>query len=185
MSAYEMMYIAKPDLDDDALQALADKLTGVITAGGGAVDGIEKLGKKRFAYEINDFREGHYALIVFNGPAELPAELDRVVRLTDEIIRHLIVKHVPPEMTTPRAPAQRPAPKPLERPRPVSAPAPAQAEAAAPAAPAEKAAPAEATAEQAATAEAPAEVQAESEAKADAPAPADTPEAAEADAKSE
>lgn len=165
MSAYEMMYIAKPELDDEALQALEDKLTGVITASGGAVDGIEKMGKKRFAYEINDIREGHYALLVFKGPAELPAELDRVVRLTDEIVRHLIVLHVPPEMTTPRAPVARPTPKPIERPRPVSPPAPAKVEAPTPAkaeapapaeVPADKAAPAEATAEQAATAEKPA-----------------------------
>lgn len=153
MSAYEMMYIAKPELDDEALEALAEKLKDVITSGGGAVDGIEKLGKKRFAYEINDIREGHYALLVFKGPADLPAELDRVVRLTDEIVRHLIVLHVPPEMSTPRAPVSRPAPKPLERPRPVSAPSPAKPET--------SPAPAEASAAQAATAEA-----------AEAPAPA-------------
>lgn len=162
MSAYEMMYIARPELDDEALEALAEKLKGVVTAGGGAVDGIEKLGKKRFAYEINDIREGHYALLVFKGPADLPAELDRVVRLTDEIVRHLIVKHIPPEMTTPRAPAARPAPKPLERPRPVSAPAPAKADA--------SPAPAEATADAAAKTEAPAEAAAPQAAASEAPA---------------
>ena len=92
MRKYENMFVAHPSLDEEAVKALIEKFKGVIENGGGTVDNVDFWGKRKLAYEIAKVNEGYYTLINFTASPELPKELDRVLRITDGIIRHMIVK---------------------------------------------------------------------------------------------
>ncbi|RKN85994.1 30S ribosomal protein S6 [Paenibacillus ginsengarvi] len=93
MRKYEVMYIIRSDIEQDAVQATIEKFQGII-GNGGEVTKQEVMGKRRLAYEINKFRDGIYVLVHFNATNEVIAELDRVMKISDEIIRCLIVKDV-------------------------------------------------------------------------------------------
>lgn len=92
MRNYEMMYVVKPDLDEEKLAAVVEKFNGLIAANGGEVVTSDKWGKRRLAYEINDYREGIYILVNFKGEAGTAQELDRVMKITDEILRFMIIR---------------------------------------------------------------------------------------------
>lgn len=87
-----MMLIARPDLDEAGLQGLMDKISGLITGNAGTVEKTEPWKKQRLAYEIKDFREGFYTLVTFNGEPQTAEELSRVLKITDEVVRFLIVR---------------------------------------------------------------------------------------------
>ncbi|PLT47939.1 SSU ribosomal protein S6p [Paenibacillus pasadenensis] len=93
MRKYELMYIIRPETEQEAVQALVEKFNGII-ANGGEVTKSDVLGKRRLAYEINKIRDGIYVLVHFTGPTEVVNELDRVIKITDDVIRFLIVKDV-------------------------------------------------------------------------------------------
>jgi len=93
MRKYEVMYIIRPDVEQETLQAVVEKFNAII-ANGGEIIKSEVLGKRRLAYEIKKFRDGIYVVVNFNAPPQVVAELDRVLRITDEVIRHLIVRDV-------------------------------------------------------------------------------------------
>jgi small subunit ribosomal protein S6 len=93
MRKYEVMYIVRPDVEQEVLQSVVDKFHGIIS-NGGEVTKQEVMGKRRLAYEINKHRDGCYVLVQFNAPTDVVAELDRVMKITDEVIRYLIVKDV-------------------------------------------------------------------------------------------
>jgi small subunit ribosomal protein S6 len=90
--AYEMMVIARPDLDEPAVQALVDKISGLITGNGGSIDKLEPTKKQRLAYEIDDLRDGLYTLVNFQGEPRTADEINRVLKITDEVIRFMIVR---------------------------------------------------------------------------------------------
>ena len=92
MRKYENIFVAHPSLDEEAVKALIEKFKGVIENGGGTVNNVDFWGKRKLAYEITKVNEGYYTLINFTASPELPKELDRVLRITDGIIRHMIVK---------------------------------------------------------------------------------------------
>lgn len=93
MRKYEVMYIIRPDVEQEAVQALVEKFNGVI-ANGGEVTKTDIIGKRRLAYEINKLREGHFVLVQFTATAEVVNELDRVMKIADEVIRVLITRDV-------------------------------------------------------------------------------------------
>jgi small subunit ribosomal protein S6 len=93
MRKYEVMYIIRPEVEQEAVQAIVEKFNGII-GNGGEVTKQNVMGKRRLAYEINKIRDGIYVLIHFNATSEVITELDRVIKITDEIIRYLIVKDV-------------------------------------------------------------------------------------------
>ncbi|MGO4370660.1 30S ribosomal protein S6 [Paenibacillus sp. 2TAB19] len=93
MRKYEVMYIIRPDVEQEALQALVDKFNGIIS-NGGEVTKTDVIGKRRLAYEINKLRDGYFVLVHFNATTEVVNELDRVMKITDEVIRTLIVRDV-------------------------------------------------------------------------------------------
>jgi small subunit ribosomal protein S6 len=93
MRKYEVMYIIRPDVEQEAVQALVEKFNNVISNGGEVIK-ADVLGKRRLAYEINKIREGHFVLVKFAAPAEVITELDRVMKIADEVIRVLIVRDV-------------------------------------------------------------------------------------------
>jgi len=78
--------------EEEAVEAVAAKFESLITSNGGTVDKIDRWGKRRLAYEIKDFNEGIYFVVYFTAPASVVAELERVMKITDEILRHMVVK---------------------------------------------------------------------------------------------
>ena len=93
MRKYETIFILHPSFDEEAVKANIEKFQGVIENGGGKVENVDFWGKRKLAYEINKVNEGYYTLIIFEANPELPKELDRVFRITDGVIRHIIVKN--------------------------------------------------------------------------------------------
>ncbi|MGL4772140.1 MAG: 30S ribosomal protein S6 [Clostridium sp.] len=92
MRKYETIFILHPSLDEEAVKANIEKFKGVIENGGGTVDNVDFWGKRKLAYEINKTNEGYYTLVNFTANTELPRELDRIFRITDGVMRHIIVR---------------------------------------------------------------------------------------------
>ncbi|HWJ02561.1 MAG TPA: 30S ribosomal protein S6 [Verrucomicrobiae bacterium] len=92
MNAYEILFIIKPELDEEAYSNVVEKFTNLIANNQGEVVSVDKWGKRRLAYEIDDRREGFYTLVNFNGTPATAQEFDRVLKITDEILRYLITR---------------------------------------------------------------------------------------------
>jgi len=86
---YELMYIINPNLSEDETTAVVDKFK-ILIEQHATLDELELMGKRRLAYEINYLTEGYYVLVRFTSPPDFPAELDRVLGITDSVIRSLI-----------------------------------------------------------------------------------------------
>ncbi len=86
---YECMYIINPNLEDEAREAIVAKFKDLVEANG-TLDEMVEMGKQKLAYEINYISEGYYILLKFTSAPDLPAELDRVLGITDGILRSLI-----------------------------------------------------------------------------------------------
>ncbi len=92
MNSYELLYIVSNELTDEAKALVVERLNAVVTDNGGTIDGVDKWGTRKLAYPINYKTEGYYVLVNFTAPATLPDELERVMRITDAVIRFMIVK---------------------------------------------------------------------------------------------
>ena len=92
MKAYELLYFINPATDDDARAALSKRIADTIAADGGVIDNIDNWGKRKLAYEIDGLTDGDYTLVDFHTDPAAIAELDRVLRITDGIVRHMIVR---------------------------------------------------------------------------------------------
>ena len=91
INKYETVFIVNPDLDEEKTQAVVDKFKSLIEEAG-TIDAIDVWGKRKLAYEINDKTEGYYVLINFSAKPDFPAELDRVYKITEDIMRSLIIR---------------------------------------------------------------------------------------------
>ena len=91
MNKYEAMYVITPELEDEAVKGIIETYPGIITAYGGEIEKVDEWGRRRLAYPINDLNEGHYVLMTFTSAPELPAELDRVLKITEGVIRSMII----------------------------------------------------------------------------------------------
>ena len=91
MNKYETIFILHPSLDEEAIKANIEKFKGVIENGKGVIENIDLWGRRKLAYEIKKVTEGTYVLVTYTAPSELPKELDRVFRISDSIIRHMII----------------------------------------------------------------------------------------------
>lgn len=90
---YEVTYIIRPTLDDPEIEARIEQLSQLLQTNGGEVVGeIEKMGKRRLAYEIDDVREGYYVVMKFKSDAAQAKELERQMRLNDDVMRALLIK---------------------------------------------------------------------------------------------
>jgi small subunit ribosomal protein S6 len=92
MNKYETLFIVAPNLSEEEVKATVDRVKSVIENGGGTVENVDDWGKRRLAYEINDFNEGIYFLVNFTSDSQLPKELDRILRISDNVMRHIVVK---------------------------------------------------------------------------------------------
>ena len=89
-SNYEAVYILNPDLNEEQIAALVERFKSVVEANG-TVSEIDEWGKRHLAYPIQDLNEGYYVLMTFNAAPEFPRELDRIFRITDGVMRSIIV----------------------------------------------------------------------------------------------
>ena len=92
MRKYEAMAIVKPEINDGDVQKISDRFKGIIEERGGTVERASKWEKRKLAYEISGYREGNYVLFNFEAGADIPLELNRLMRINDDIIRHRIYK---------------------------------------------------------------------------------------------
>ena len=91
MNKYESIIIVNPNVDEAGLKALEEKFTGLINENG-KVESVENMGKKKLAYEIKKFSEATYMLFNFEAKPDSIKELERVYRITDDIIKFIVVK---------------------------------------------------------------------------------------------
>ncbi len=89
---YELMYIVRPNVDEQSLAAVNEKVDKFIAAGGGELIKREDWGKRRLAYPIAKFTEGFYSVLQFNFPSKAVHDLDRSLQLTEEILRFLVTR---------------------------------------------------------------------------------------------
>ncbi len=92
MKNYELMAIFKPNLDAEEVDKIIDKINSIITEFGGNVVSIDKSGRKKLAYEIQNFRDGFFATTVLALPADKVAEFKRQLRLNDNILRTMFME---------------------------------------------------------------------------------------------
>ena len=92
MSKYELALVVTAKIEDEAREAVVEKAKGYVARYGGTVTEVEEWGKKRLAYEVQKMREGFYYFIQFEADATCPAEVERHVRIMDNVMRYLVVK---------------------------------------------------------------------------------------------
>ena len=89
---YELIYIVSPETSDEGVADLHNQVEGIVGQFGGQIEKSENWGRRRLAYEIDHYKEGTYVLELINGPGDLVKELGRRLRVSDHVIRHLIVR---------------------------------------------------------------------------------------------
>ena len=87
---YEVVFIIDPAQGEEGIAALVAKFKALVEQNGTLAE-VDEWGKRRLAYPINDLTEGYYVLMTFNSAPAFPAELDRILRITDGIMRSMIV----------------------------------------------------------------------------------------------
>jgi small subunit ribosomal protein S6 len=89
---YEVMFIVDPRLEDAAIQQAVDRFIGIVTDRGGEATNVAHWGRRKMTFEINHLNEGYYVIADVNAEPAAMVELDRVLRLADELVRHKIVR---------------------------------------------------------------------------------------------
>jgi len=89
---YELMFIVRPDMTDEDLEKLISTLETTITTASGSVKSIDRMGKRRLAYMVKKFREGLYILMTVEGTGAVIHELERRLRVTEQVIKFLTVR---------------------------------------------------------------------------------------------
>ena len=92
MNKYELVLVVNAKIEDDARTAVVEKAKAYVTRFGGTVTEVEDWGKKKLAYEIQHMKEGFYYFIQFEADAACPAELEKRVRIMDNVLRYLVVR---------------------------------------------------------------------------------------------
>ena len=91
MTNYELMFIINPTLEEEKKSAVVEKVTEIITNGGGEVSKTDVWGMRKLAYPIEKKEEGYYVVLEFQAAPELPKELNRRLRISDDVMRHLVI----------------------------------------------------------------------------------------------
>lgn len=92
MKVYELLFFVAPTISDEDRVAVMKRIETTIAEGAGKVDNVDEWGKRKLAYEINGLTDGDYTLVNFHADPQNVAELDRVLRINDAVVRHMIVK---------------------------------------------------------------------------------------------
>ena len=91
MKAYELLFFVAPSIDDESRAGVMKRIETTITDAKGQIDNVDEWGKRKLAYEINGLTDADYTLIDFHADPQSIAELDRVLRINDAVIRHMVV----------------------------------------------------------------------------------------------
>ena len=91
MVKYESMYILKPDMEEEKKDALVKRFSDIVTNNGGTIEKIDEWGKKRLAYPIQYLNDGYYVLMTFEAEQTLPVELERNYKISDDVIRYIVI----------------------------------------------------------------------------------------------
>ena len=91
MIKYESMYILKPDMEEEKKDALVKRFSDIVEKSGGKMEKIDEWGKKRLAYAIQYLIDGYYVLMTFEADPTLPAELERNYKISDDVLRYMVV----------------------------------------------------------------------------------------------
>ncbi len=89
---YELMFIVRPDMADEDLEKLVSTLETIVTSAAGTVKSVDRMGKRRLAYMVHKFREGIYILMTIEGAGTVIHELERRLRVTEQVIKFLTVR---------------------------------------------------------------------------------------------
>ena len=92
MNDYEVTYILRPTLEESEVEERSNAIAQIVRDQGGEVVNVERLGKKRLAYEIKEVREGHYAVMQFRSDPPASKELERQLKLHEDVLRALLVR---------------------------------------------------------------------------------------------
>jgi len=114
MRPYEVMIIFDAGLEEETIRAVLDRATEALTSRGGTVARTDRWGRRRFAYELKHRLEGYYVLLELSAEPAAMAEMDRVLSLADEVLRHKVIRV--PDGVAGRAPRPAPAPEATEAP---------------------------------------------------------------------
>jgi small subunit ribosomal protein S6 len=91
MKAYELLFFVAPTADEESRATAMKRIETAVAEGNGKIDNVDEWGKRKLAYEINGLADADYTLVDFHADPESIAELDRVLRINDTVVRHMIV----------------------------------------------------------------------------------------------
>lgn len=91
MRDYEVLFILDPTLDEETKNTMIEIVKGIINNGGGEAGEADVWGNRKLAYQIEKKKEGFYVVLPFKAEADLPKELDRRLKISDNVMRHIIV----------------------------------------------------------------------------------------------
>ncbi|OLC54754.1 MAG: 30S ribosomal protein S6 [Chloroflexi bacterium 13_1_40CM_4_68_4] len=92
MRPYELMYLVQPMADDERIGAISERIQQTITGAGGKIEKVNIIGRRRLAYRIDRFRDGVYTVVDFQLEPQAAREIDRTIKLQEEILRHIITR---------------------------------------------------------------------------------------------
>lgn len=92
LNKYESIYIINPNVETEGVKALVEKFNALIETEGGKVSEVQEWGMKRLAYPINKLEQGYYVLVNFEAKAEFITELERVYKITDEVMKFITIR---------------------------------------------------------------------------------------------
>jgi small subunit ribosomal protein S6 len=90
--SYEIMFIVRPDIEEAEIDKIVETFSGHVTNGGGAVKQVEKMGRRKLAYTVQRFNDGFYILLMVEAPASLIAEVERRLRVSEQVIKFITVR---------------------------------------------------------------------------------------------
>ena len=90
--SYEIMFIVRPDIEEAEIDKIVETFSGYVTQGGGAVKQTEKMGRRRLAYTVRKFNDGFYVLLIVDAPASLIHEIERRLRVSEQVIKFITVR---------------------------------------------------------------------------------------------
>ncbi len=92
MRPYELMYLVQPGVDDERLSAISQRIQQAIASAGGKIEKVNVMGRRRLAYNLSHFRDGIFTVINFQLAPTAAREVDRTIKLQEDILRHLITR---------------------------------------------------------------------------------------------
>ena len=104
---YEVMFIVRPDVEEADVDKIVETFSGYITTGGGTVKSVEKMGRRRLAYTVRKFNDGIYLLLIVEAPASLISEIERRLRVSEQVIKFITVRTDEEEKRVPKIKAHR------------------------------------------------------------------------------